>query len=244
MTTPTRVVLLARHSPRPSGNGDDLDSVDKQLAALRAYCERMSWPIDERFVFEERDVSGGDYDRPVFWEAVKATKAGAVLLCRDFQRMARNTETAAIACAKIMAQGGRIQSLEQGSVSSDDPVSQLLFSILAALAQFERHTIAKRSRDASHRKLAGGKYRGLHVPYGWRWLDQEAGTVEEVPEHQAIIQRIRELDEQGRGWKAIATGLSAEGLTFRDGSPWTYMRVRNVVARWKPKRPRRRARGA
>lgn len=236
MTTPTRVIAYARYSPRPERkpgkNGEiELDSVDKQIADLRNFCDKQGWPLEDRYIFEDRAVSGGDAldKRPGLLGALRALKPGAVLLVVNGDRLARHSGVTDYIATQVVARGATIYTLEGGAVDPSDPVSKFLFTILGAFAELQRKLIGTRSKAGRKRNLAAGKWRYRWLPYGYRWVDKQAGQCEPDPAEQAALQRIREHRDAGYNRAKIARLLNQEGIAWRDGKPWDRFAVRTAV---------------
>lgn len=238
MKKPKTAILYARHSPRPDVPDDELDSTAKQVELLRAEADRLGWQTSAKLTFRDEDKSGNNSRRVGLGKALEALRPGMVLMVRDFQRIARDSAIMAFVVSKVHSKGAEIHSLENGTVKADDPASKLLAAIFAAIGQFEREITAGRSRAAWARKLDQGIYRGQVVPFGYRWLDQAAGRVEPIPEEQAIIEEIKDLQESGVSSRLIAEALNQSGK-LRRGEPWDRHQVRRVVDKWRPKRPKK-----
>ena len=128
-----RAILYARFSPRK--NADECDSVDRQLTALHEYCDEKG--IEVMAEFSDEALSGADYDRPGLWDAVAALKRGWILLCRDYQRLARDTTLAMVIEQKIKARGCSLMSMENGDLVDrhEYPSMKLMRTIIQAFAE-------------------------------------------------------------------------------------------------------------
>jgi DNA invertase Pin-like site-specific DNA recombinase len=235
MTVPTRVCCYDRFSPRPADQA--AEASEKLLVDLEAYCIKNGWPYDPDLAFTDSAISGDDWDRPGLWNAIRSLKPGAVLLCRGTDRIARDSGIVAFVLHQVRSRGATIHTLESGPVDPNDPVSRFLFQIMGAFAELQRALFSRRSKKAHEIKLTHGVYTNIHLPYGQRWVDREAGRVEPDPIEQANLVKIRQLAAAGCGEPEIAKRLNDSGVTWRDGQPWTRQRVRRVL---KPGRSRRR----
>ena len=100
-------------------------------------------------------------------------------------------------------------------------------TILAAMAQLEREQIVERTKWAMAELRRQGKRISGRPPFGYRFED---GRVVEVAQEQTILQRIRELQHEGRGCYAIATRLNREGVhNPRTGREWFFGTMRSVM---------------
>jgi hypothetical protein len=69
----------------------------------------------------------------------------------------------------------------------------------------------------------------MNTPYGFR--AGADGSLEEAPDEQAVIARVRELDERGLPLRGIASMLDLEGFKTRRGTAFTHIQVSNMLGR-------------
>src|SRR5690348_14156972 len=96
----------------------------------------------------------------------------------------------------------------EGDVRRND-ISNLVFTILSAVAEAERDRIRERVATVKADQRARGRYLGGIVPFGWRVGD--AGDLVEIPEQQEAIRRMRELRGGGKSLRYIAGEMAAAG---------------------------------
>jgi site-specific DNA recombinase len=237
--TPTRVLLYDRFSPRPSE--PDLPA---RIAGLRDWAAHQpDWPeIPDSLVFTDKGLSGDDWRRPGLVACLRHVRRGSVVLCRSFDRLARDSYLFAYIRYEIEQAGGKVVAVENGEIDPHNPMSQLLADILGAIAAFQKQMIGQRTRSVMQRKIRAGVYKGRVPPVGYRWRDQVVGLIEPIPEEAGAIERILQLAELYGGtapFVRITTQLAAEGLARADGTPWDWNRVRKVVEASRPKRRRK-----
>ena len=98
-------------------------------------------------------------------------------------------------------------------VDTSTPAGEMLVSILATFAQFERRLIAQRTRDALQARKAAGVRLGRPV---------------DLPED--IRGRVAKERNEGRSFRAIADGLNRDAVpTARGGTQWWPSTARAVV---------------
>lgn len=233
----TRAAIYCRFSPRPDEATSESNS--NQLADLLALAQRQGFTATDADCFSDSALSGGDWDRPGLWDAVRSLKRGDVLLALNVERLARDSAILGIVLGEVLARGATIQTLENGVLRLDDPVSKFLATILGAYAELQRSTNSQRSRQAVKRKLAAGRLNGYPsnrpLPYGYRWIDQATGSVEEADDEKETLELIKALLASGMNAGQVATDLNAAGLTYR-GRPWNRQHVRHAQG----SKPRRR----
>lgn len=191
--------------------------------------------------YEDLGMSGGlDIDeRPGLLGAITAVNGikGAALLVAKHDRLARDEYTAAMTYRLVERAGGKVLSAD-GVGNDSTPESQLLRSIVAAFAAYERSLIRFRTRAGLKVKAKRGEQVG-QIPYGF----ERAGQVGFKKDHktpvfavapnkaeQYVIERIRKWSVDGESYRAIADRLNVEGTSAR-GSRWHVTTVRRIVVR-------------
>lgn len=127
-----------------------------------------------------------------------------MVIATKLDRMFRDTRDALETIRWFKSRGIVLYLLDLGGQVTDDQVCYMLFTIVAAVAEFERERIAERTREAMAALRRNGKYTGGTAPFGWRWKD---GELHEVAAEQVTIRRICELDDRGQGYAKIAGHL-------------------------------------
>ena len=98
-------------------------------------------------------------------------------------------------------------------IDTTTPAGEMMISVMAAFAQFERRLIGQRTRDALQQRRAAGVRLGRPVS---------------LPE--AIRQRVARERAQGRTLQAIVDDLNVEHVpTARGGAQWWPSSVRAVL---------------
>lgn len=155
--------------------------------------------LDE--VFEDK-ASGKDTARPQLYEAILHSRKGDELVVHSMDRLARNLDdlraivralttggTMTIDGRKIEHKGGvRVRFVKEGQTftGEDSPMSNLMLSLLGAVAEFERSLILERQREGIALAKAAGKYRG-----GKPKLDAEQAA--ELVRRKAAGERVADL---------------------------------------------------
>jgi DNA invertase Pin-like site-specific DNA recombinase len=225
----TVAVIYARFSPRPSP--EECDSVEKQFERCRAYCAGHGYSVISEQ--KDKDLSGGRADnRPGLQRAIAtACKNQAVLVVYSLSRLARCTKDAIDLAEKLNTAGADLAVIQE-SVNTRNPMGRFIFTLFSALAQLEREQIAERTSSAMLRHQANGRRmtRPDRCPYGWKLDPGDPDRLAEDAEEQAVIARIQEEREQGKGLREIARILDGEGIDCRGGC-WSHSAVRSILRR-------------
>ncbi len=106
------------------------------------------------------------------------------------------------------------------------PVGQAMLGMLSTFAQFERKSIAQRTKNAMAMKAAT-KRMGGYAPLGYH-LEQD-GSLTPDPDEARIVKLIFRRYRQGRSLKEIADALNKRGVTTRNGSIFRAETVRRIL---------------
>lgn len=113
-------------------------------------------------IFEDK-CSGKNTDRPALQEMLNYIREGDEVYAHELSRLARNTFDLIDLVNKILAKGVSIHFIKENlhfSPDKDDATSQLILTILASIAQFERTLIRTRQREGIAIAKANGKFKG------------------------------------------------------------------------------------
>jgi DNA invertase Pin-like site-specific DNA recombinase len=211
-----------------------------QRDKIQAHALSKGLEITEMFTDPAESASVPLADRPGGAALLLALRPGDHVIVSSLDRAWRSIADATRTFAVWKKQGIVIHILNL-PVDLSTPLGELVFSILAAVAQFERAMIAERIGNGVRAAVAarGGRW-GVNARYGYRWTpDHYDNPTEEVPEEQEVLRLAKSLAEAGHGKHSIALYLTARGFRTRSGAPWTPGSVgkslRDVLNKRKPK---------
>jgi len=124
----------------------DGQTLDAQLAALKA--------AGADKVFSEK-ISGAISDRKALVKAIANLGPGDVLLVR-LDRLARSTRDLLNVLDSVSRVGAKFKSLADAWADTTTPHGELMITILAGLATFERHLIKARTDEGRKQAQARG----------------------------------------------------------------------------------------
>jgi DNA invertase Pin-like site-specific DNA recombinase len=125
----------------------DGQSLEAQQASLKAAgAER---------IFSEK-ISGAISDRKALAQAIKALGTGDILLVTRLDRLARSTRDLLNILDTISKAGAKFKSLADAWADTSTMHGELMITILAGLATFERHLIRARTDEGRKRAQARG----------------------------------------------------------------------------------------
>ncbi len=125
---------------------------DRQQDGLKDLC-------DEIYV---EKVSGASKKRPVYQEVIDRLQAGDTLVVWDLDRAFRSTVDALLEAEKLRRREIEFQIVNL-NVDTATPSGELIYTVMAAFAQFERTNLIKRTKEG----MAAARKRGKHIgrPY-------------------------------------------------------------------------------
>lgn len=202
---------------RVSTDRQDL-SPAAQREAIRAWAEREGVEVA---AWHEDQGSGGDdlEKRPGLLAALDAVRdlGAGVLVVAKRDRVARDVLNDALVQRLCERQGATVVSAD-GVANGDRPEDQLMRSIVAAMAAYERALIGARTRAALAVKKARGERVG-GIPYGHRPA-ADGVKLEEHPQEQQAVALARRLRDEGMSLRAIGRALLDAGHTPRKAARW------------------------
>lgn len=198
-----------------------------QAKLIQNYCLGKSMDLDEVFTDEAEHGSTPLEDRPAGRTMLSVLVRGDHVIVSHLSRAWRSTIDAVTTVRRWDTQGVTVHLLDLG-IDLSTPAGRLMFTIVAAIAEFERELI--RERITAGVRLAISQRNGLWGPtlrYGWQ--RDESGKIVPNPEEQQINSLLRTLLDEGLSHARMARRLNQLHLTSRNGQPWTKDTVKSAL---------------
>lgn len=128
----------------------DLTTQRDALQAVRVEADR---------VYVDHGMTGTNRGRPGVREALAACRAGDTLVVSMLDRLARSVPDASDIVDELTKRGVKLQ-IGGSAHDPTDPVTRLLFNVLAIVAEFEADLIRARIREGMAVARAKGRLRG------------------------------------------------------------------------------------
>ncbi len=193
MVSQKRVAIYARVSTVDKGQDPET-----QLIALRDYIEHRGFQIVGEYIDY---ASGTREDRPHYralLEAARKRQLDVVLVWR-YDRFARSTQALVQALKEFQSLGVDFISYQE-NIDTTTPQGEMIFTVMASLAQFESALISERVKAGMARAKAQGK------------------RISRSPIAKSVQVHIAALHDQGVSLHQISKQL---GIGY--GTAWNYV---------------------
>ena len=101
-------------------------------------------------------ISGARSDRPELRRLIRSLQAGDVMMVTAIDRAARNTRDLLNILDEVSRAEAKFKSLSEPWCDSTSPTGELMITVLAGVATFERHLIQVRTSEGRARAVANG----------------------------------------------------------------------------------------
>jgi site-specific DNA recombinase len=205
-------------------------SLDAQQAKMRAYADLYNLTIVETIIDAE---SAKSLNRCGLQHALNLLKAGKAdgLLIVKLDRLTRSVaDWQSLIDAFFGERGGKQLFSVNDSIDTRTAAGRLVLNVLITVAQWERETIAERTKEALRHKI-NCRQRVGKVRFGFD-LSPDGTTLVENPVEQQTLVFMRNLRAAGRTLRQIAAELTALNIPTKERkSRWTHTAVAYILGR-------------
>lgn len=237
-----KIAIYSRKS-KFTGKGE---SVENQIRMCKEYIHAQKIKFggfceEDLSIFEDEGYSGKDLDRPQFQKmmALVRQKRFDYIICYRLDRISRSVSDFSALVETFNRLNVSLICIKE-EFDTKTPMGAFMMTMLSALAQLERQTIAERVRDNMMMLARTGRWLGGTAPTGFAARREVAAPSEDGKEKtfcsltwdsgeintvRTIFTKYLELDSL----RGVSKYLREKQLRSRNGKPFTAFGIKSIL---------------
>lgn len=212
------------------GQAEDGESLERQAARIRAYCEAKG--LEQPEIISDEGLSGFKSNREGFQKLVSLCESKQVktVIVYDLSRLSRSVrDTLEFIEDTINKNGIEFVSL-LNDIDTSTPTGKAFLGITAIFNQLYRDEIAYKTKEALSHKRAKKEKTGGTVPFGFELVD--GVKLIPLPGEFETLKMMHTLRQQGHSLREIAAILTSKGVATKTGrGEWQHRVVKDILDR-------------
>lgn len=190
------------------------------------YAELKNWHVVE--LYDLSGVSGKSVIEHPEAKRMLADVAGGkikALIFSKLARLARNVRELLDISDQFQQHGANLVSIEE-SIDTSTPAGRLLFTVIGALAQWEREEISARVSASIPIRARQGKPTGGKGPFGYMWQDKQLVI---NPAEAPLVREMFETFLKTRKLQTTWTLLNKKGFRTRNSAKFGSTTLKRIL---------------
>ena len=215
--------IWIRVSTEDQAKGDTTEIHEKRA---RHYAEFNNWEVETKY--DLSGVSGKTIiNHPEAKRMMSDIASGKItgIIFSKLARLARNTKELIEISEFFQKHNAHLISLEE-KIDTSSPVGKFFFTLIAALAQWEREEISSRVAASIPTRARLGKPTGGRGPFGYQWKDKKLVI---NPEEASVVREVFDTFLTVKKFLVTTNFLNGKGLRLRNNAKFGKTTVKRIL---------------